>query len=523
MLNSYLRRSLGQIRRVSDLSSKKWKLPAGHPTNVDVFNRLADDTVNLVTNFPNSCNWYCCGPTVYDSPHLGHACCYMQFDLIRRILEDVHGINVIMLMSITDIDDKIINEANKRASHFQEVALQYEQEFFDSMSKVNIKPPSLSLRVSQHIEDIIQFISKIINNGHGYVADDRSVYFSVDNFPRYGKLSPAQEPETAAGKQSNRDFALWKAAKPGEPYWDSPWGRGRPGWHIECSAMASKYFGSSVDIHTGGIDLLFPHHENEEAQSCAYHGCDQWVNYWLHSGHLHLQGQEKMSKSLKNTVSISTFLEEYSPDHLRTLCMLVPYRNGIEYSRDVMTNATSVYSKLNNFLSDCDAFIRGVGPKPIVNDGILLKELQRAQENIRNCLSSDFNTNGAMTDLLNLMSRTTSELNSRSEGLQNTSFSVIAIANYVKNLLGKLGFFANRQIADQSTQVDDILQASLNLRTSVRGLALSNSMPSESREVKKSLLTACDVFRSDLKNLGIEIKDRANASTWTFSTSRKQG
>ncbi|KAF6204841.1 hypothetical protein GE061_019004, partial [Apolygus lucorum] len=274
-----------------------------------------------------------------------------------------------------------------------------------------------------------------------------------------------------------------------------------------------KYFGNSVDIHTGGIDLLFPHHENEEAQSCAYHGCDQWVNYWLHSGHLHLRGHEKMSKSLKNTVSIASFLQEYSPDHLRTLCMLVPYRNGIEYSSDVMTNATSVYSKINNFLSECDAFNKTVGPKALVDDGLLLKELQRTQENVHNCLSTDFNTNGAMNDILNLMSRTTSEMNSRGEGLQNTSFSVMAIANFVKNLLGKLGFFANIQIADQSTQVEDILRASLNLRTSVRGLALSKSFSTEGPEMKKSILTACDVFRSDMKNLGIEIKDRSNAST----------
>ncbi|CAB0009297.1 unnamed protein product [Nesidiocoris tenuis] len=317
--------------------------PSKYPTKLKVYSRLSNSTVDVVTKHPNIVTWYSCGPTVYDSPHLGHACSYMQFDLIRKIMENCANLNVVMLMSVTDVDDKIIARAANEGCNFTEISSKFEKEFTDAMAALGVAPPSLALRVTDHIPDIIGFIERILSRGLAYIGKDGSVYFSVQKYPSYGRLAPAQEErESPAEKKSSLDFALWKAAKPGEPSWDSPWGHGRPGWHIECSAMASKYFGDSVDFHSGGIDLLFPHHENEEAQSCAHHGCQQWVNYWLHSGHLHLSGDVKMSKSLKNTVSVWDFLDEYTPNHLRTLCMLVPYRNG-SYSATLIIEKYSTH------------------------------------------------------------------------------------------------------------------------------------------------------------------------------------
>nr|CAD7426019.1 unnamed protein product [Timema monikensis] len=237
-----------------------------------------------------------------------------------------------MVMGITDIDDKIIHRAAELGEDINTLTRRFEAEFHEDMAKLNIKPATIITRVTDFVPRIISFVQEIVDKGNGYVTVDGSVYFDTSQFDRYGKLFPVsmnEEPaQPSVDKKSPLDFALWKGAKPHEPSWLSPWGPGRPGWHIECSTMASAMFGRTMDLHSGGVDLLFPHHENEEAQSCVHHGVSQWVNYWLHSGHLHLKGNTKMSKSLKNTISIRDFLTKFTANEFRVFCLLSRYRNG---------------------------------------------------------------------------------------------------------------------------------------------------------------------------------------------------
>ncbi|KAK3510793.1 hypothetical protein QTP70_022707 [Hemibagrus guttatus] len=315
----------------------KWIRPAGYDTGIKTFNSLTKQKEPLVLAQEGRATWYSCGPTVYDHAHLGHAwmffafhlnSSYVRFDILQRILSRIFGINVTHVMVITDIDDKIIQrsiEATgkmgkcKDLSEFDKGQIVMARPLDQSISKTAalvgcsrsavVLPPAVYMRVTEQIPQIVAFIEGIIRNGHAYTTSQGDVYFDTRSIgSRYGKLANMGNTAGESGisdKRDPRDFALWKAWKPLEPFWESPWGRGRPGWHIECSTIASSVFGSQLDIHSGGIDLAFPHHENEIAQCEAYHKCEQWGNYFLHSGHLHLKGStEKMSKSLKNYITI---------------------------------------------------------------------------------------------------------------------------------------------------------------------------------------------------------------------------
>lgn len=301
---------------------------------------------NLVT-------WYMCGPTVYDHSHMGHAKTYIQSDILRRIMSDYFGYNVKLCMNITDIDDKIIMRANDRGIKFEELSRQFETEFFKDCESLNIRLPTVITRVSEYVPEIVAFIQKIIDNGYAYESNG-SVYFNVHKYSKsdnhtYAKLDPSKvgnmealaegegalTAENAPTEKTNpEDFALWKKAKEGEPRWQSPWGEGRPGWHIECSAMAASIFKEfPIDIHSGGVDLKFPHHDNEIAQSEAYYECDNWINNFWHTGHLHIDGL-KMSKSLKNFTTIKEMLQTYSARQVRFMFLLHSWHVTMNYSQD---------------------------------------------------------------------------------------------------------------------------------------------------------------------------------------------
>ncbi|XP_078186860.1 putative cysteine--tRNA ligase, mitochondrial isoform X3 [Callithrix jacchus] len=299
-------------RPASGGRGKAWLQPTGRDTGVQVYNSLTGRKEPLIVAHAEAASWYSCGPTVYDHAHLGHACSYVRFDIIRRILTKVFGCNIVMVMGITDVDDKIIKRANEMNISPASLASLYEEDFKQDMAALKVLPPTVYLRVTENIPQIVSFIEGIIARGHAYSTAKGNVYFDLKSRgDKYGKLvsvapGPAGEPADS-DKRHPSDFALWKAAKPQEVFWASPWGPGRPGWHIECSAIASMVFGSQLDIHSGGIDLAFPHHENEIAQCEVFHQCEQWGNYFLHSGHLHMKGkEEKMSKSLKNYVTIKS-------------------------------------------------------------------------------------------------------------------------------------------------------------------------------------------------------------------------
>ena len=294
---------------------------------------------------------YVCGATVQGVPHIGHVRGVLNYDVLRRWL--VHsGLDVLLVRNVTDIDDKILTKAAEAGRPWWEWGATHERAFETAYEQLGCLPPSVSPRATGHVTQMVELMERLIESGHGYVADG-DVYFSVKSFDEYGKLSgqvleDVQQGETPTrGKRDPRDFTMWKSAKPGEPSWPTPWGNGRPGWHLECSAMATTYLGAEFDIHGGGIDLVFPHHENERAQSNA--AGDEFARFWLHNAWVTMSG-EKMSKSLGNTVSIPSMLERYRAPELRYYLVQPHYRSTIEYSDGALSEAATGYRRIETFL-----------------------------------------------------------------------------------------------------------------------------------------------------------------------------
>lgn len=294
---------------------------------------------------------YLCGATVQSVPHIGHVRSGVAFEILRNWLE-AKGLDVAFVRNVTDIDDKILTKAAENGRPWWEWAATHERAFTWAYDQLGVRPPSVEPRATGHITEMIDYISRIIDNGHGYAADG-NVYCQPTSIEDYGSLSGQKLEEmdqgesAGTGKKDPRDFTMWKAAKPGEPSWPTPWGRGRPGWHIECSAMATKYLGGHFDIHCGGLDLKFPHHENEQAQ--AHAAGDEFANYWMHNGWVTMSG-EKMSKSLGNVLSVPNILEIVRPVELRYYLGSAHYRSMLEYSEDALKEAAAGYRRIEDFL-----------------------------------------------------------------------------------------------------------------------------------------------------------------------------
>lgn len=303
-----------------------------------IYNTLTKKKEKFQTIEPNKVKMYVCGPTVYDFFHIGNARSFVMADTIRKALE-YKGYEVKFVMNLTDIDDKIINKANKEKISAKDVAEKYSKAFFEDIEKLKVKKATVHPKATEHIQEIIDFISDLIEKGYAYNVDG-NVFFDISKFKDYGKLSGKKIDELEAGarieinenKKNPLDFALWKKAKPGEPYWSSPWGEGRPGWHIECSAMSCKHLGETIDIHAGGSDLIFPHHENEIAQSEARTG-KKFVNYWIHFGFLNIDN-EKMSKSLGNFFTTREILAKYRAQELRYLYLQTHYSAPLNFTME---------------------------------------------------------------------------------------------------------------------------------------------------------------------------------------------
>ena len=315
-----------------------------------IYNTLTREKEPFESIEPGKVLMYVCGPTVYDSCHIGHARAFVVFDVIVRYLE-AKGMQVTYVRNFTDVDDKIINRANELKMSSLELADLYITEFQNDMKTLHVAPPTFEPRVTDHMPEIIAFVESLIRKGAAYVRDG-DVYFSVESFKGYGKLSGRKLEDMEAGsrvdidtrKMNPFDFALWKAAKPGEPYWESPWGKGRPGWHIECSAMSSKFLGRSFDIHGGGKDLIFPHHENEIAQSECATG-QPFAHYWIHNGFVNIN-QEKMSKSLGNFLMVKDVLKHFHPEAVRLFLLSKQYRKPIDFSDSALGEATTALDRI---------------------------------------------------------------------------------------------------------------------------------------------------------------------------------
>ncbi|XP_070554166.1 probable cysteine--tRNA ligase, mitochondrial [Ptychodera flava] len=521
-----------------------WTRPEGHSTGITVYNSLTKNKVPLILQRENIASWYTCGPTVYDSAHIGHASTYVRLDIIHRILREFFNINVVMVMGITDIDDKIINRAKQRNDNFQKLAQIYEEEFMVDMETLKVLPATIYTRVTDHIPQILEFIQEIMTNGCAYVSPNGSVYFDIQSFGihRYAKLmphvrdDPSREVNTEEEKRHPKDFALWKAAKSGEPWWASPWGPGRPGWHIECSAMSSAIFGRSLDIHTGGIDLAFPHHDNEIAQCEACHQTNQWTNYFLHAGFLHLKDDsEKMSKSIGNTVTIQDFLQQYTANQFRMFCLLKKYRYNIEYSRETMQQACNVVQTLSSFLNDADAYVKGHITCQSLDEYALLAKLMDTQHSLQKSLADDFDTKKGVDAILDLVYMCNIQLNKKAQGTTSRSPDVIAaIAIYIRKVLtslglemtSKQGFNSEKSSHVLSQVMDEVVEFRKNVRDFALVRSSNTSNPADKSEVKEKkkergvLLKRCDELRDNLSAVGIQIKDRGAESTWEYTETK---
>ncbi|CAG9856584.1 unnamed protein product [Phyllotreta striolata] len=504
---TYLIKVPQQIRK-----NHHWLAPTGWDTGIKVHNCITKQKEPLILKNKQFMTWYTCGPTVYDSSHLGHASCYVKLDIIQRILKEYFNINLVTALNITDIDDKIIRRAEELKVSHRELTKKYESEFWTDCQSLGISKPTVVVKVTEHIPLVIKFIEKLLDNNQCYIASDKSVYFDVKTTKNYGKLQNIgeQEEKKEPGhvKKSLLDFALWKSTKAeGEPFWESPWGNGRPGWHIECSALASRIFGSNIDIHAGGIDLRFPHHENEEAQSCAFHGTSQWVNYWLHTGHLHLNQSTKMSKSLKNTVSIQDMLKTHDPHDFRMACVLSRYQNNMEYSDELMSTAKNTLKTFKNCVATCDEFKNGY-ISSTVDANVLNEHLDKSARNIHDALCDDFDTPSVIKILNELVSVTNSMLyTTASAGNTNGLGSVLAVRNFIDNILGIFGLNVLPE-ADASKDFSEIVDVLNEFRQAVRCLGIDDK--------NKNILQLCDNVRDKAKTCGVLFKDRGKLSTWSM-------
>lgn len=627
------------------MSTSLWKSP--DPTSevrLRLYNSFTKKKELFIPMNSNEVRWYSCGPTVYDTSHMGHARSFISFDILRRVLEDYFGYNVLYCMNVTDIDDKIIKRARERYllkkymddtsisidkisedcqaalkhvkdvrgrekdkdkqdmydkqiasvetsfqtigtitnaeekrqefftscrdilggyldatySHaenpldnevFLDLARHYESEFHNDMSRLNILPAHILTRVSEYVPEIIKFIEKIIDNGYAYESNS-SVYFDTIKFHKqhaYAKLEPDRMGDldalnegegalsigstTLKEKRNDCDFVLWKKSKLGEPVWQSPWGLGRPGWHIECSVMASTVLGPQFDIHTGGIDLKFPHHDNEIAQSEAYFDSDNWVNYFLHSGHLTISGC-KMSKSLKNFVTIQQALEKYTARQIRLLFLLHSWSSTLDYSDHGMEKALTYEKLLNEFFLNIKTHLRSMKQlnhssayqKYDERDINLNETFSERKKEIHQALCDSIDTPVVMDKIRQLISATNIYMNTLN--VTHNSLLLRNIAMYITRLLDIFGLNSTSTSVDQdigftrtveqgatSVNVEDIampyVEAFAQFRDAVRNIAIAAK--------NKDILIKCDEVRNEtLPELGVRLEDQPGGNPATI-------
>ena len=446
---------------------------------------------------------YVCGTTPYDHCHLGHARCYVVFDVIRKYLE-YKGYEVTYVQNFTDVDDKIIKRAQELGSKVEDVAEEYISEYFEVMGRLNIREANSYPKTTEHIGEMIQLVEKLIKRGYAYVVDG-DVYFEVDKFGSYGKLSHRSREEMRAGarievdkrKKNPLDFALWKSSKPGEPFWESPWGRGRPGWHIECSAMSMEHLGASFDIHGGGQDLIFPHHENEMAQSEAATG-KPFVRYWIHNGFVTVN-REKMSKSLGNFFTVREIYEKYSPDVVRLFLVSQYYRSPMDFSDDKLEEARKSLERFRNALDNIEFLLKGL--KAGEKTSLPRKEdtnLSEAKKKFVTAMDDDFNTARALGYMFDLVGKANKAISGRSPDLT----FLLGAERALRSMGSLLGFLKEK--AGEKVGIDEFqIEKRIEERNAARG--------------KKDWGKA-DKIRRDLEKIGVILEDTPFGTRWKYRT-----
>ena len=378
---------------------------------MQIFNSLTRKKEEFKPIHEGKVGIYACGPTVYNYFHIGNARPFITFDVLRRQLER-EGYQVTFVQNFTDIDDKMIRRANEEGITVKELADRFIAEYYTDAGALGIRPATVHPKATEHIAEIITLISRLIENGHAYATPSGDVYYRVSAFPGYGKLSGQNMEDREMGaserlnvetdKEAPEDFALWKAQKPGEPSWDSPWGKGRPGWHIECSAMSMKYLGETFDIHCGGKDLLFPHHENEIAQSEGATG-KKYVNYWMHNGFINVDNQ-KMSKSLNNFFTVRDIAKEYDLEAVRLFMLSAHYRSPINFSRDQIEAANASLNRLYTARNSLKFQIENGEDRPLnADEEAFVERLKTYEKRFDEAMDDDMNTADALGAIFELV------------------------------------------------------------------------------------------------------------------------
>jgi cysteinyl-tRNA synthetase len=408
-----------------------------------LYNTLTQKKELFVPQNKEKIGLYTCGPTVYDLIHIGNARVFVVFDCLRRFFKQL-SYEVTFVQNFTDVDDKIINRAREKGLKPEEIASYYIEQYLIDADRLGIERPTVSPRATEHIDDIIGLIKQLEDRGYTYALEG-DILFDVSRFSDYGKLSrkPLEDQmegarvEARYQKRNPADFVLWKSAKPGEPYWESPWGKGRPGWHIECSAMSMKYLGETLDIHAGGIDLIFPHHENEIAQSEAATG-KTFVKYWLHNGYVNIQN-EKMSKSLGNILTVRELYADRDPRVLRLVILFTHYRNPINIDDTILDAAGSYLNRIKNFVRNFFFIYNQIqsDSKRLDSDESLIDKIQSMYEKFIASLADDFNTPQALAVLSDFIKEMNTYLQpKRKKWNLNTLKSIFGFLNQVNQILG---------------------------------------------------------------------------------------
>lgn len=483
---------------------------------IQVYNTQTHKKEELTTREPNKVAMYACGPTVYNHIHIGNARTFLTFDVVRRWLS-YRGYDVTFVQNVTDVDDKIINRANEEGRSAAEVAADYTKQFIDAMHRFGIQDPDVRPKATEEIPEMISLIEKLIAGGHAYEVDG-DVYFSVRSFKEYGKLSGRNIDDLQSGarvdvderKQDPLDFALWKAAKPGEPHWTSPWGEGRPGWHLECSAMSEKYLGLPIDIHGGGSDLVFPHHENEIAQSEAAFNCT-FATRWLHGGMLRIN-EEKMSKSLGNFLLLKDVLDQCNPTALRLLMLQTHYRNPLDFSDERLEDAQSSLERISTCVRNMEWAAENAADANNADNHEFDTNLEEVRNKFCACMDDDFNTAGALGVIFALVNECNTFLDAHVQLGISERKSLIEAAALITELLGTLGIEVAQPLAQWPEEVCDLAAQQAGYTGDDTREAVDALLEARAEARKQKNFATADAIRDGLIELGFTIEDTANGA-----------
>jgi cysteinyl-tRNA synthetase len=462
-----------------------------------LYNSMTRQKEEFVPITPGEVKMYVCGPTVYNFFHIGNARPFIVFDILRRYFE-YRGFKVKYIQNFTDVDDKIIKKANEEGVSSLEISEKYIGEYFKDADALGVNRATHHPKVTETMDEIIRFIEVLINKGYAY-ASEGDVFFDSAAFNGYGKLSGQNVDELDMGsridvdsrKKHPSDFVLWKAKKPGEPAWESPWGEGRPGWHIECSVMSTKFLGETIDIHAGGQDLIFPHHENEIAQSEAYSG-KSYVNYWIHNGYININN-EKMSKSKGNFFTVREILEEYDAEVIRFFMLSAHYRNPINFSRDLIQAAENGLERLYNAKENLEYYLEHAREvNHLEGEKEIVEALSVYRDKFIEAMDDDMNTADAIAAIFELV---------RDINVQVTPEASAALVEYALDLLGELADvlgFLSREKGDIDAEIEVLIERR-----------------QEARATKN--WAEADKIRDELKARGIVLEDTPQGVKWSYA------